>query len=123
MFFILIFSNFVFFILIFFQFCVFHFDFFQFCVFHFDFVQFFFHFDSFVCFSVSVFFLWLLLFSFFDQKRFLKTQANYNVESRRFGVIMTPFSRQSEEVTEVMRRNQIFALLTDEVSKKRKEKE
>ena len=35
---------------------------------------------------------------------------------------MTPFSRQSEEVTEVMRRNQIFALLTDEVSKKKREK-
>ena len=30
---------------------------------------------------------------------FLKhKQANSNVESRRFGVIMTPFSRQSEEV-------------------------
>ena len=87
----------------------------QFCVFHFD---------SFVCFSVFVFFLWLYCFLFFNQKRFLKTQANYNVESRRFGVIMTPFSRQSEEVTdsEVMRRNQIFALLTDEVSKKKKEK-
>ena len=91
----------MYFILIFFQFCVFHFD-------------------SFVCFSVFVFFLWLYCFLFFNQKRFLKTQANYNVESRRFGVIMTPFSRQSEEVTEVMRRNQIFALLSDEVSKKEK---
>ena len=70
------------------------------------------------------FFSGFTVFFFFNQKRFLKTQGNYNVESRRFDVIMTPFSRQSEEVTdsEVMRRNQIFALLTDEVSKKKKEK-
>ena len=48
------------------------------------------------CFLLSLLLL-LLLLLFLINNDFLKhKQANINVKSRRFGVIVTPFSRQSE---------------------------